>query len=143
MKIYEIYNERRQWQVSFAYIEDAKEYIVDNAPEREFWTIEKEDWLTVENLNNFFTDALLYSNWIEFSPTEESKAKDLLNGKILCAVDDMGQEFEVSLQDVIEGFEIAKNEEQNAYQNVLLGNYDSYDADAILQCIIYGEVIYG
>lgn len=143
MKIYEIYNERRQWQASFAYVEDAKEYIEDNAHEREFWTIEEENWLTVENLNNFFTDAFLYSNWIEFSPTEKSKAEDLLNGKILCAVDDMGQEFKVSLQDVIEGFEIAKNEEQNAYQNVLLGNYDSYDADAILQCIIYGEVIYG
>ena len=143
MKIYEIYNERRQWQASFAYVEDAKEYIEDNAHEREFWTIEEENWLTVENLNNFFTDAFLYSNWIEFSSTEESKAEDLLNGKILCAVDDMGQEFKISLQDVIEGFEIAKNEEQNAYQNVLLGNYDSYDADAILQCIVYGEVIYG
>ena len=143
MKRYDIYNERKQCQASFAYIEDAQEYLQDNSPEREFWTIEEEDWLTIENLNNFFTDALLYSNWIEFKPIEEPKAEWLLGGNILQVVDDMEQEFEVSLQDVIDGFEIAKENEQNAYQNVIIGEYDSYDADAILQCIVYGEVIYG
>lgn len=141
---YNVYDEKGILQESFVLKEDAIEYVKDDAPERESWIIEEENWLNVENLDNLFAIALLYANGIKIENTEDgsTRAECILNGGSLIAYDGLGGEYSVEITDVVNGLEYAKEWAGNSYQSVILGSYEVYEAYIVLQCIVFGEILY-
>ena len=75
---------------------------------------------------------------------EEVWADVLLKGGYL-DVEDFEEEVshKISLDDVINGFIILMLKYPTNYANIMDENDDYYDADAWLQCTVFGEVIYG
>jgi hypothetical protein len=75
---------------------------------------------------------------------EDVWADVLLKGGYLF-VDDVEEEesYKISLDDVINGFIILMLKYPTNYANIIDENEDYYDADAWLQCTVFGEVIYG
>lgn len=75
---------------------------------------------------------------------EDVWADVLLKGGYLF-VDDVEEEesYKISLDDVINGFIILMLKYPTNYANIMDENEDYYDADAWLQCTVFGDVIYG
>ena len=82
---------------------------------------------------------------------EEIWADCLLGGACLnicdveeCADNDTDEgEHKVGLNDIVKGFEIVMLNYPQMYANIREENYDLYDADAVIQCAVFGELVYG
>lgn len=111
------------------------------------------EWLT-----NWLADAFETSPWFEvktaFIPLskvsakrslcrEERWADALLNGGYIIVYDpEEDEEHKVTLEDIIKGFEKFIFDCPEQYANMMTENYDFYDADCLLQIVIFGEVTY-
>lgn len=75
---------------------------------------------------------------------EDIWADVLLGGGVLDVYDYEDEEnHEISLKSVEKGFNKLMREYPHNYANIKDENYDFYDVDALLQVIVFGEVIYG
>jgi len=74
---------------------------------------------------------------------EEMWADVLLNGGFLL-VEDVEEEknYKVSLKDIVKGFKTFMIECPRAYADIMEGNDDCCDADALIQVILFGKVVY-
>lgn len=76
---------------------------------------------------------------------EEIWADVLLNGGFLLVEDrEEGKDYKVSLKDVEKGFKRLMFMYPQNYANLMIEcASDFYDVDALLQCIVFKDVIYG
>ena len=80
----------------------------------------------------------------EFECREEKWACVLLNGGYVNIYDvEEEKNHKVSLEDIIRGFEIVMLNYPEIYASIRDESYDLYDADAVIQCAVFGEVVYG
>lgn len=113
-------------------------------------------------LVGFLADVAYNSYWARFgthqdTPTEVRKnakannvcreeiwADVLLNGGFLRVEDrEDGKEYKVSLKDVEKGFKRLMFMYPRIYANIMTKESDFYDVDALLQCIVFKDIIYG
>lgn len=115
-----------------------------------------------EFLVNFLSTASYGSTWFAFGThkdtpkdiyenakllnecREEIWADVLLNGGFLL-VEDVEEEkdYKVSLKDIEKGFKTFMVECPRAYANIMNEEDDYFDDDALMQVIVFGEVVYG
>lgn len=115
-----------------------------------------------EFLVNFLSTASCGSSWFAFG-THQDTPKDiyenakllnecceeiwadvLLNGGFLLVEDvEEGKDYKVSLKDIEKGFKTFMLEFPRAYANIMDENDDYWDDDALMQVIVFGEVVYG
>lgn len=114
-----------------------------------------------EFLVNFLSTATYGSYWFTFG-THQDTPKDiyenaklfnecceeiwadvLLNGGFIL-VNDVEEEkdYKVSLKDIVKGFKTFMIECPRAYADIMEGNDDYFDDDALIQVILFGEVVY-
>ena len=75
---------------------------------------------------------------------EDVWAYVLLNGGALVITDnESGKDHKLTLKGVVRGLKILCVKQPMRYASMVEGNYDYYDADAWLQCSLFGDVIYG
>ena len=75
---------------------------------------------------------------------EDVWAYVLLNGGYINVCDEEeGEEHRLALKDIIKGFENVMYNYPTMYANIRNEDYDLYDADAVIQCAIFGEIVYG
>lgn len=119
--------------------------------------------LTHSELSDFLSTALVQSSWANVNydvkdkegleiPTEYDRpyvedvlASLLLNGKTITISDkEDGQEYKLDLKTLLKGFnKVAKSEAYRHHVwNFITEDYDSTDADIILQFAIFGEETY-
>lgn len=123
--------------------------------------------LNQEYLSEILSTATYGSFWCDCSVHKDTpddvynKAKEiyecrediwaycLLNGGYLniCDVETCEEEGEegehkVGLDDIVKGFEIVMLNEPNIYAAIRGDNYDLYDADAVIQCAVFGDITY-
>lgn len=112
--------------------------------------VKNREWLT-----NWLSDAFYTSPWFVVSnyypPSksssdvcrEEKWASALLNGGYIIVYDpEEDEEHKVTLEDIIKGFGKFIFDCPEQYANMMTENYDFYDADCLLQIVIFGEVTY-
>lgn len=89
------------------------------------------------------TPEVLYKN-TEFECREDKWARVLLGGGWL-EVEDVEEEnsYKVGMKEFEKGFRKFMEECPHNYANIMEENEDFYDADALLQTIVFGEVVYG
>lgn len=108
------------------------------------------EWLT-----NWLSDAFYSSPWFEVSKyyppstsssdvcREEKWVSALLNGGYIVVDDpEENKRHKVTLEDIIKGFGKFIFDCPEQYANMMTENYDFYDADCLLQIVIFGEVTY-
>lgn len=115
-----------------------------------------------EFLVNFLSTASYGSTWFAFGThtdtpkeiyenakllnecREEIWADVLLNGGFLL-VEDVEEEkdYKVSIKDIEKGFATFMLECPQAYARIMDEEDDFYDDDALMQVIVFGEVVYG
>ena len=92
-------------------------------------------------------DKEKYGNLIQpTSECREEKWADVLkgNGKmIVIDAEDDDTEHEISLQDIINAFEIIIIKHPKLYARLIEQEDDFYDADAVIQYAVFGEWVYG
>lgn len=120
-----------------------------------------------EFLSGLLSTASYGSNWFGYSvhvDTDDSlykAAKDkyecrediwayvLLNGGYLNIFDletdedDEDGQYKIGLDDIIKGFEIVMFNYPQMYADIMTENEDFYDADAVIQCAVFGELTFG
>lgn len=115
-----------------------------------------------EFLVNFLSTASCGSSWFAFGThtdtpdevyqkakannecCEEVWADVLLNGGFLLVEDaEEEKDYKVSLKDIEKGFKTFMLECPQAYANIMDENDDYWDDDALMQVIVFGEVVYG
>ena len=75
---------------------------------------------------------------------EDKLADILLNGHAIKVVDnEEGGEYSMSLNDIVKGFKRLMFDEPRHYADIMTDEADLWSWDALLQIIIFGEVIYG
>ena len=75
---------------------------------------------------------------------EDIWAEVLLNGGFLLIEDvEKEKEYKVSLKDVEKGLKTLIFNYPRNYANIMTEEGDFYDYDALLQCVVFGDVIYG
>lgn len=75
--------------------------------------------------------CLLHGGYINVCDVEE------------CEEDSDEGEYKISLEDIIKGFEIVMLNYPSMYAAIMDETYDLYDADAVIQCAVFGELTYG
>jgi hypothetical protein len=119
---------------------------------------------TQEFLTNLLSTASYGSPWFVFQVHKDTDDKTyneatslyecredrwayiLFNGGSLNIVDvddEDEEEHKVTLEDIIRGFEIVMLNYPEQYCSLMTENDDFYDADAVIQCAIFGELTYG
>lgn len=93
------------------------------------------------------TPKEIYEN-AKSNPSNECRedvwADVLLNGGFLLVEDrEEGKDYKVSLKDVEKGFKRLMFAFPRNYANIMTEDCDFYDVDALLQCIVFKDVIYG
>ena len=115
-----------------------------------------------EFLENFLSTASYGSSWFAFGTHQDTPkeiyenakffneyregvwADVLLNGGFLLVEDvEEGKDYKVSLGDIEKGFKTFMVECPRAYANIMNEEDDYFDDDALMQTIVFGEVVYG
>ena len=78
-----------------------------------------------------WAECLLKGGWINVCDTEE------------CDEGNEEGEHKVGLDDIVKGFEIVMLNYPRIYADIMEEQYDLYDADAIIQCAVFGDITYG
>ena len=103
-------------------------------------------WLDITYPEKFREDA---ERFLEFECYEDKTAYALLHGYAIeyrdyeDGDDDAPTLILVDLNKFIEGFLTFMLECPQSYANVMDENYDICDAEALMQCVMFGEVVYG
>lgn len=86
----------------------------------------------------------------QYECSEDIWAYCLLHGGFLniadveeCEEDKEQGQHKISIDDVINGLNIVMLNYPQMYAAIRDENYDLYDADAVIQCAVFGDVIYG
>lgn len=108
------------------------------------------EWLT-----NWLSYALYTSPWFDVSKyyppstsssdvcREDKWASALLNGGYIVVDDpEEDEKHKVTLEGIIKGFGKFIFDCPDRYANMMTDSYDLYDADCLLQIVIFGEVTY-
>lgn len=112
-----------------------------------------------ENLEDLLATASCGSPWFEygalkkfskqyppeqFTCREERWAKILLDGGyiMVCDVEDE-KDYKLTLEMLKKAWQSDDPQVARAKADILDDDYDIYDADAIIQCALFGEVLYG
>ena len=120
----------------------------------------KEFLLKEDNLVDLLSRAFYPSPWFmgvirdEYkhlinpqSKCREDKWADVLRkgGKMTVIVNDSGEEekHDIELQDIIDAFEQMIMKHPKMYARLIEGDADFYDADAVIQIAVFGELTYG
>lgn len=74
---------------------------------------------------------------------EEVWADVLLGGGFFLVEDIEGKEYKVSLKDFEKGLKKLIFDYPRNYANIMTDEADFYDYDGMLQCAVFGDVIYG
>lgn len=100
-------------------------------------------WALVHISDN--TDDAIRELSKENNECREEQWADVLLGGGLLEIEDFEAEetHEISLDDVVKGFKILVIDYPKHYANIMSEEADFYDYDAWLQCVVFGEVIYG
>lgn len=53
------------------------------------------------------------------------------------------EEHKISLKDIIKGFKIVMLNYPQQYADIMEENGDYYDYDAVIQCAVFGDIVYG
>ena len=113
-----------------------KEFLVDwlaNASFTPFWAN------FGVHIDNVYENAKLVNEC-----REDIWAEVLLNGGFLLIEDvEEEKEYKVSLKDVEKGLKTLIFNYPRNYANIMTEKGDFYDYDALLQCVVFGDVIYG
>ena len=73
---------------------------------------------------------------------EDIWADILLNGGELYIIDvEEDERYTITLDDLIKGFKIVRDDYPHIYNNIMDENYDLLDADAVIQCAVFGEMV--
>ena len=80
---------------------------------------------------DIWTDCLLNGGYIDICDVEE------------CDGETDDREYKIGLDDIVKGFEIVMLKYPQLYANIMEETYDIYDADAVIQCAVFGDIIYG
>lgn len=90
-----------------------------------------------------FEVSRYYPESSECECREDKWASALLSGGYIIVYDPVeDEEHKVVLEDVIKGFGKFIFDCPERYANIMTENYDFYDADCLLQIVIFGEVNY-
>lgn len=75
----------------------------------------------------------------------ESAVKAIMDGKMIMLHDaeEDGKAYELTLAKVKKGIAIMAKKETRHFADLVLHNADQITADVLLQCALFGEVIYG
>ena len=80
----------------------------------------------------------------KFKYVEQKWAQILLDGKYIIVRDDEDEkEYRLTLEKLKEAWQNEDPQVVRSKANIIEEDYDFYDADAIIQCAIFGEVLYG
>lgn len=75
---------------------------------------------------------------------EEIWADILLNGGELYILDvEEDERHTITLDDIIKGFKIVRDKYPHFYKDIMEENYDLIGADAVIQCAVFDELVYG
>ena len=92
---------------------------------------------------NKFTEMKQYQSG-KFEYREQRWAQILLDGGYIIVCDDEEEkEYELTLKKLEKAWQNEDPQVVRAKANIINGDDDFYDADAIIQCAIFGEVVYG
>ena len=64
------------------------------------------------------------------------------NGYIIIEDIEEEEDYKLSLKDLIKGFKTLMLNYPQHYANIMTKNADYYDCDAVIQCAIFGEIVY-
>lgn len=83
--------------------------------------------------------------WDNNDCREDIWADVLLNGGTLVVTDyeDDEKTYEFTIKSVTKGMKKMQKQHPRMYANIVEEYYDFYDVDALLQTIVFGEVVYG
>lgn len=107
-------------------------------------------------LENWLSDAIYHSPWFNVTDynipsngatkgecREEKWSDALLNGGYIVVCDwEEEKEYKITLKEIIKGFQKFIFNNPKEYANIMEGDGDWTDADALLQTVIFGEVTY-
>ena len=110
--------------------------------------------LTQEYISDMFGDSFLSAVYFRpkgFIRADVKRISDsygldvLLNGFtwIVVSWDDPKDIETLTYDKYLKGFDILRTKHPEHYMDMITGNYDVVTCDALLECAIYGEIIYG
>lgn len=75
---------------------------------------------------------------------EDIWADILLNGGEFYIFDvEEDERHTITLDDIIKGFKIVRDKYPHFYKDIMEENYDLFGADAVIQCAVFDELVYG
>ena len=75
---------------------------------------------------------------------EDIWAEILLRGGNICITDNEEEEDHIlNLEDIKRGFALVMFNHPSMYKAIMDETFDLYDADAVIQCAVFGELTYG
>lgn len=99
--------------------EDTPDEVYENAKDK--WECREDIW----------ADCLLNGGYINICDVEE------------CEEDSDEGQHKIGLDDIVKGFEIVMLKYPKMYAAIMDETYDLYDADAVIQCAVFGDLVYG
>lgn len=116
-----------------------------------------EDFLEQEKLSDLLSTATYGNGWPAIESTvyrkpeealnftEDEWANDLLSGKALMVYDlnDDDHPYKITLDDIKKGLMIMKEKYPYHWNNLVNENEDLETCDTLLQCTVFGELVYG
>lgn len=117
-----------------------------------------------ENIVNVFATATQGSDWLLMKVAKDKKSQQLkmeankkdLNcrediwayvlehgGKVVCYDGEEDEEHEITMEDYKKGFDIFIQQCPKHYADLMCDDGDYYTSDALMQCVMFGEVVYG
>lgn len=110
-------------------------------------------WLAIKTLKSErHLDEIYDEEYLENRCLEEKWADRLLNGGHIVCFDYYDEDddsnpvkYTLSLSDIEDKLEKATKDEEvvREYANWIIGDYDYYDCNNLMQYVIFGEVVYG
>lgn len=98
----------------------------------------------IENLIYSMAEGSKY--WCEnsFKLGFESTVKEILSGEYFeVLIDEENKEHQFNLQKIKRGLTVMAKKEPKHFADIISGDTDQTTADVLLQCSLFGEVIYG
>lgn len=116
-----------------------KEFLVNWLADASFTPFWAKFGVHIDTPNDVYENAKLVNEC-----REDIWAEVLLNGGFLLIEDvEEEKEYKVSLKDVEKGLKTLIFNYPRNYANIMTEEGDFYDYDALLQCVVFGDVVYG
>lgn len=111
------------------------------------------DWLSTASYGNFWCSVWTHSDTSDSLYEKAKKVKDTREGELayvlkrggsICVVDNEEErEYKVTYEDIKNGIQTFVLNYPRQWAAIVEGDADLYDADILLQWIVFGEYVYG